>query len=197
MKNKKILVVGCGGIGSWLVEMINQAYEQGQVDPRIETHISDFDTVAPKNVKYQNFTIEDVGKTKVEALLKRYGFIARGVGRITKGNIIDYDIIISAVDNFETRKEIFEYCHNRGKEFIDLRAEGRRIFYMTKGKDLEEDLSTLNIKDKKSGSCQRDDDLREGRIEYGNRIVAAYGIQLLINVLRHKKNESNICFVEI
>ena len=179
----RILVVGCGGIGSWLVEHINGAYENFQLDTDIEVEITDPDTVELKNVKYQNFNKDDVLENKAKMLKKRYEYIAKAMPKKVDQIRTNYDLYILAVDNFPTRKQVIEHCHNKNKDFIDLRAEGRNIFAMYKGDDLDSDLRTLG-NDKSSGSCQRPDEFNKNIIQYGNQIAAAIGIQMLLNYLR-------------
>ena len=67
----KVLLIGCGGIGSWLVEHINRSYENFQIDTDVEVHIADPDTIEIKNVKYQNFKKEEV-LCKFRITVKRY-----------------------------------------------------------------------------------------------------------------------------
>ena len=179
----KILLVGVGGIGSWLVEHINGAYENFQLDTDIEVEITDPDTVEIKNIKYQNFNKADVLENKAKMLKKRYEYIAKAMPKKVDQIRTNYDLYILAVDNFATRKQIIEHCYNKKKGFIDLRAEGRNIFAIHKGDNLTEDLETLG-KSKESGSCQRPDEFNKNIIQYGNHIAASLGIQMLLNYLR-------------
>lgn len=193
----KILIIGCGGIGSFLVENINRAYEGDQLSPEIELHIADPDTVELKNVKYQNFKKEEILKNKAKCLKGRYDFVAKAITKKITISQEDsaykgYDLFILAVDNFITRKEVIEYCYQNNKHFIDLRAEGRTVFCMSKGEDLTEDLGTLDMKDKEWGSCQREDDFKRGVIQYGNIVAAAIGIQMILNYLRLDQKNKRI-----
>ena len=99
----RVLICGVGGIGSWLTEMISQAYEQDQIDLSVTVEIADDDCVEPKNVRYQNFVKEDVGTDKALALFKRIPYLAKAkCMRIRKKHLKGYDLIISCVDNFQT-----------------------------------------------------------------------------------------------
>lgn len=182
----KILLIGCGGIGSWLVEHINRAYEISQIYLDVEVDIADPDTVEIKNIKYQNFKSDNVLENKASSLQERFEYISNSFNeKVTMKDkkYKGYDLYIIAVDNFGTRKDIFEYCHNNNKDFIDLRAEGRRVFAKYKGKDKRSDLSTLE-KDSSPGSCQIPREFQKDIIQYGNQIVAAIGIQMILNYLR-------------
>jgi len=189
----KVLVVGCGGIGSWLVEHISKAYYAEQIPFDVEIHIADFDSVDVKNVKYQNFTSKEVMQNKADALLKRFDFIAKAIHKkVDKKSMGNYDCYLICVDNFKARAEIIHHCHLKKKHFIDLRAEGRRVFAMSKSSDYEEDINTLDQKDKQSGSCQIPQEFVRNKIQYGNQIVAAIGIQMFLNYLRKEEGQNKI-----
>ena len=68
----KTLIVGCGGIGSWLINEIAEAITQGQIDFHSCFDIADNDIIECKNVKFQNFKDKDIGKNKALQLSKRY-----------------------------------------------------------------------------------------------------------------------------
>jgi saccharopine dehydrogenase-like NADP-dependent oxidoreductase len=180
----KILVIGCGGIGSHLVSLMAKASEHGQLD--CEVYIADNDLVEEKNILYQDYGITDVGLCKSESLAERYDFISGYiVDKILKDSQLEgYDIIVLAVDNFPTRELVIRYCHNKNKEYIDLRAEGRRAMAMMKGNTLAEDLGLIDLNDKESTSCQVKKELDSGVIQYGNIIAASIGLQMLVNTVR-------------
>ena len=158
--NKKILIVGVGGIGSALISEIVECVKQEQISPEIEFDIADNDIVEIKNIKYQNFTADDVGENKATCLANRYKnecWIEPINKRIeTEKQLEGYDLIICCADNFVVRKLIFEYCHKNNVEFIDGRAEGRMImvFPKMKGLLLERSLETLDMKNNENLSCQ-------------------------------------------
>ena len=109
-KELKVCVVWAGWIGS------NSVYclaKQG-----IE-HIKciDFDKVEIENTGSQFYREKDIGKYKVEALqeqiLEQTGVKIDIVKTKYKAsNIKGYDIIVLALDNLETRKQIVEDCDN-------------------------------------------------------------------------------------
>jgi hypothetical protein len=128
----KILQIGCGGIGSWLIDHVNRAYEEGQIEDDVEYDIADPDTVETKNIKLgQNFGPKDIGKNKATALKKRYPCVNNAIARKAESlDVTGYDLFILAVDNTQTRRYFFVGCDATGKPFIDLRAEGRSAFGM-------------------------------------------------------------------
>ena len=187
----KILIIGGGGIGSWLIQEIAEAVSQEQIEPRVKFDIADNDMVELRQTDYQNFTVKDIGKNKAGILAGRYknqAFICPIKERIlNKEQLEGYDLIICCADNTIIRDLLFRYCHNSNKDFIDLRAEGRYVMAFQKN-NLKIDLATLNLTDKTNGSCQKDEDTEKRWIQKGNKIVAMVGIQMLLNYLRGEKN---------
>jgi len=185
----KILICGVGGVGSFFTEEVVECIKQGQIDAEIT--IADMDIVEIEQIKYQNFSVEEVGMNKAKALAKRYEdygikFIDKRIERVSQ--LKDFDIIILCVDNDKTREFVVRYCHKNNKEFLDLRATGRRIFAMPK-LSLKENLKFINSQDKTEYSCQERYDLERGYIQKGNKIVAMVGIQMLLNLIRGHTNK--------
>ncbi|MCP3684439.1 MAG: hypothetical protein GY861_17305 [bacterium] len=187
---KKILIIGVGGIGSFLSRELNRLILNNQIDlDNVDITIADDDEVETKNIKYQNFIVDDVFKKKVDVIAKRYSF-NRLRTRIKDGKELNgYDLIIVAVDNAKTRKMVFDYCYNTRTYFIDLRAEGRAVAFFTREMDEGELLSTLSFdKGDKGSSCQLEYELKNDIIQNGNLVIATMGSQLVLNWLRKEKN---------
>lgn len=122
-------VIGCGGTGSKLVPELCQAIKTFTTTkdyPRITLTLCDHDVVEEKNLVRQNFISPDLGKNKALTLANRY---SRGFGLpinayveiIDSVDIIDkliinhyttIPIIITCVDNHQTRKIIHNYISN-------------------------------------------------------------------------------------
>jgi hypothetical protein len=68
---KRVLVLGCGGIGSWVAEMIARA-RPAAID------IVDNAIVKPGILARQNFVLEDIGSSKADALVRRLKSISTG-----------------------------------------------------------------------------------------------------------------------
>ena len=64
----KILQIGCGGIGSFLTEELQGLVWGYQLPEETEITIADNDIVEINQIKYQNFSLNDIGKYKVEAV---------------------------------------------------------------------------------------------------------------------------------
>ena len=108
LENLKILIVGCGGVGSVISELLIRG-------GFINLVIIDHDVVDKTNLQRQLFLNEDVGKFKVDCLKKR---LIKINPKSNVFGICDYfdknlnlkekniDLIIDATDNVETRKAI-------------------------------------------------------------------------------------------
>jgi len=150
--------------------------------------IVDDDIVEEKNVKYQNYRKEDILKSKVKVLDKRYKMFGENKRIETEKDLERYDAFIIAVDNSKTRRLIYEYCYNKKKFFLDLRAEGRQIAIITSDLPKAEALDSLPKQEIQNGSCQLKYEFEEKKwIQQGNIVVAAFGSQVLLNKLRGEK----------
>ncbi|MFH2106504.1 MAG: ThiF family adenylyltransferase [Candidatus Micrarchaeota archaeon] len=189
----KILVVGAGGIGSWLVEEIAACMEQGQIDAFTEITVADNDIVEVEQVKYQNFQLEEAGMIKAKALAQRFkavGIKAKPERIEKESQLKGYDFIVMCVDNDITRELVIRHCHKEGTDFLDLRATGRHIFVMPK-RSLKQNLSFIDSQDKGEYSCQEEEDLEQGLVQKGNKIAAMIGLQMLLNSLRGHENKEH------
>lgn len=197
MEEHKILIVGGGGVGSFLAREINRLVLNEQIDlENIEITIADMDLVELKNIKYQNFTTDDLNKKKAEVLGKKYCLNYMNEEIIKEEQLKPFDFIISCVDNAKARKLIFEYCFKENKYFIDLRAEGRAIaiFTRTDKTTKKEMFNTLDLNEENSTSCQLSYELENNIIQNGNLIVAVICSQLILNKLRGEKNKDKYIF---
>ena len=191
-KEKSVLIIGGGGIGSYICKNIFDMVLKNQINEDITFCVADFDAVEKKNVLYQNFEASDVLKNKAEVIAKKYAFIPLNKKVESFNDLRGYDCIICCVDNFISRRLLFEYAEqNPNLYWIDLRSEGRNIAYWTKHKanTLTKLLSTLR-EESGSRSCQLKYKLDKKIIDFGNVIIASIGTQLLLNWLRNDDNDA-------
>lgn len=188
----KMLQIGCGGIGSYLIQEICECINQGQMNDLTSIHIADDDMVELQQISYQNFKKEEVGMNKAYALQKRLEScgVTAIPKRIHEADLKNHDLIILCVDNEKTRQIVIKYCHKHSKEFLDLRATGRRIFAMPKQTKLEDNLKFIDANDTREYSCQDKADLEKGLVQKGNKIVAMIGTQMVLNLLRGHDNKT-------
>lgn len=120
--NKTIVVVGCGGVASWLLPCLTRLMEGAEAKPRII--LADGDKLEPKNLDRQLFDESDIGKFKSDALAARY---AKGY----KGKLVSHPEFISdswdapahslylgCADNHAARKTILALVDQHGGKAI-------------------------------------------------------------------------------
>ena len=120
-ENKKIVVIGCGGIGSLLVDLLVRNGFKNLV-------LVDFDIVEENNLSRQFFFKKDIGKLKVSAIYENLKRINNKISiekiseKLTEKNIekicFNSDLIVDGTDNFETRKIINSFCERKNKDWI-------------------------------------------------------------------------------
>ena len=192
---KQVAVVGTGGIGSWLAYFLYDLDSHGQLNDVGFTFFDD-DVVEEKNIRYQNFDIDDITDTKVESISARYGFIGEDRRVEDPKELKDYDCVVCAVDSKSFREKLFNTFNieDEGPHWIDLRSEGRTFVFYTKHKANTTDkmLKTLPSGDAEEGSCQLEWELSEGIVQQGNKIIASIGSQLILNWHRSENSPSTM-----
>lgn len=127
LKNKKIVIIGCGAIGSVLVELLVRSGAENLT-------LIDSDLVDETNLQRQIYVEEDIGKIKVKALKEKatrinskanINIICELINKDNSEKLIEYDIIIDCTDNFEARKIINSFCEQNNKDWIYNAAIGK------------------------------------------------------------------------
>lgn len=191
-KTLKIMVIGCGGNGSFLLRHLHRLIKKDQLPANAEFVLYDNDTVEKKNLLYQDFEIKDVLDNKAEVMAARYDMVAKNK-RVKDSKEFDpFDIVIVAVDNPDLRELLYRYMDKHPEKYwIDVRAEGRAVSIYTKHRNntLAKLLETLpKSSEGVSTSCQLAYELDNGIIQMGNQIAAVIAAQLLLNHLRGEEN---------
>ena len=185
---KKVLIIGAGGVGSWLAWFLDDYCKKNQFYD-VEFTFADHDTVDLKVLGYQKFDKTDLTDNKAQALHARYNFAFIPKKIESKQQLKGYDCIVCAVDSSTFRRKFFTMMFEDFPKtyWIDLRSEGRTIAYFTKHlkNTLESLLKTLPKEDIESGSCQLEYERSAGIIQGGNRIIGCIGSQLLLNWCRN------------
>lgn len=117
--NTQILIVGCGGVGSPLSELLIRG-------GFTNITLVDFDVVDTTNIQRQNFTQNDIGEPKAQALKKRLLSInpEASISIITQrfesinSFELNYDLVFDGTDSIETRKAIDNYCKKHSIPWI-------------------------------------------------------------------------------
>lgn len=126
---KKILIIGVGGIGSYLVPLLTKT-------GLYSITISDPDIVEEDNLCSQNYNKDDVGRHKVyscgDTLLITCGIYPI----LTDKQLEGFDLVICCADNLDARRLVYRqgFQSNCQTQWLDLRAQGRNgalISYLT------------------------------------------------------------------
>lgn len=178
----KVLIVGLGGIGSNLVELVVPALEKCMLNVHID--LMDDDLVEGGNVGHQRFVTEDIGLHKVESLENRFSTnCSVTIGSIPQKlveakQLEGYDIVVVAVDRMEPRNLV----HNSATSWLDLRCQGDG-YIMIDGTSNTEVVDSIPG-NKTATSCQIQGALDYQNLEFGFAMCATLGAQWLFQRIR-------------
>lgn len=143
---RKILIIGVGGIGSFLVSTLDKVglYNITVADP---------DIVEAKNLTYQNFSKGHVGQNKASVMMDSYSSVSSfsKYPILTAKQMQGYELVICCVDNLSVRRTLY----NTSIKWLDLRAQGRNAALVSHKADPKLYDMLLAGKDG-SFSCQGD-----------------------------------------
>ncbi len=132
LKEKNITIVGVGGVGGIVAEMLVRT-GIGKIS------IIDYDIIEPSNINRQIISLQStVGKLKVEALMERLKDINPDVGvnainsKLSSNNVdklIDEqcNYVIDAIDNVKDKVCLIEYCKNKNIKIISAMGTAKKI----------------------------------------------------------------------
>lgn len=165
---RKILVIGAGGIGSYLISFLDKL-------DLYEIQVNDDDKVETKNLTYQNFAPVDVGLYKVGCMKARFNSVkfSSPYPILTPNQLEGFDLVVCCVDNLGTRRMLY----NSNVKWLDLRSQGRNAAYVSYQADPSMYDSLLAGKEG-SFSCQGEtwDGSQEG-IHFMHMAIAGMGAQ--------------------
>ncbi|MGN0974129.1 MAG: ThiF family adenylyltransferase [Bacilli bacterium] len=131
LKSKKVLVIGLGGVGGYVVESL--------VRSGIENiTLVDYDKVDMTNINRQIIALNsNIGKYKTDLFKERILDINPNC-KVTIKNIFltetnteevidDFDFIIDACDTVNTKKSIIKACIKKNIKFISSMGTGKKI----------------------------------------------------------------------
>ena len=144
--NRKILIVGAGGIGSFLLSTLDKVklYDITVADP---------DIVETKNLPYQNFKKGHVGQNKASVMMDSYESVVHfsKYPILTEKQLKGFDLVICCVDNLGLRRTLY----NTNLKWLDLRAQGRNAALVSHNADPKM-YDMLLAGEEGSFSCQGD-----------------------------------------
>jgi len=177
---RKILVIGAGGIGSYLISFLNNL-------DLYEIQVNDDDKVETKNLTYQNFSEEDVGLHKVASMKANFNCVkfSSPYPILTPNQLEGFDLVVCCVDNLGTRRMLY----NSNVKWLDLRSQGRNAAYVSYQADPSMYDSLLAGKEG-SFSCQGEswDGSQEG-IHFMHMAIAGMGAQWIQRYM----NKEEVC----
>ena len=183
--NKNVLIVGAGGIGTTLVDLLVPALERTAIDAKIT--LLDGDIVEASNLGHQRFTEEQIGQHKVTALAGRFSGKGAHVELIAKNEnlrnaeqLIGYDLVVVCVDRPEPRRLV----HALDVPWIDLRCSGDG--WMILSSDSDAALVEQMTPNHQPMSCQVEGALDAGNLEFGFSVAGTFGAQWLVQNLRDR-----------
>lgn len=121
VRSQRIVVVGCGGVGSWVVTMLVRS-GVGAI------RIVDFDQVSLSSLnRHAVANLADVGRPKVECLRSHMEKIAPWVDIQTRnqlwnlqggedlifGDNFEPTLVVDCIDNIDTKVDLLAFCHER------------------------------------------------------------------------------------
>ena len=175
-----VLIVGLGGIGSQLTDLIAPVLRSTLLLPEIRLHLMDGDIVEEGNLGHQRFTEDDIGKSKAEVLSKRHHVgwklpvIIHNKNLASASQLEGYDIIVVAVDRQEPRQLV----HNSGAHWVDLRCRGDG--WLLIDSDTNRNILAKIPQNEKPVGCQLPGAVADDNIEFGFAAVAKFLSRLSI-----------------
>lgn len=180
----QIVLIGCGGIGSWYSRFLSAALRS--IENRPSVLLCDGDRVEGRNLSYSCFEEGDVGKFKAEVLARRYGFdyFPFDVDEWNLGQVRDW-LVVAATDELAVRRMVHERC----TKWLDVRAvdENWVLFTHAAPRQLVE-MYTSSDDPLRRGSCQTD----YSRIRMGNVMAAAKACDITMKMLRGEGHEAYV-----
>ena len=132
LKDKKVLVLGIGGVGGYVVESLARSGIGTII-------IVDFDTIDESNINRQIIALNStIGKLKVDVFEERIKDINPECNVIKISDFInkdnldilfkyDIDYLVDACDTIETKKEIIRKCIENKIKFISSMGTGNKL----------------------------------------------------------------------
>jgi molybdopterin/thiamine biosynthesis adenylyltransferase len=190
-----MLIVGAGGIGSQLLDLLVPALTAGDLAERmggIQIHVMDDDRVELANLSHQRHEPRTIGQLKVTSIAQRLAshlspaltLTPRGEKLAYASQLDGYDMVVVAVDRPEARMLV----HENAEQWLDLRCGGDGMLAL----DDESDSALVTMMtptDQEPASCQYPGAIESGNIQMGYALAAAHGAQWVIQRMRDSIGE--------
>ncbi|KAG7095703.1 hypothetical protein E1B28_006417 [Marasmius oreades] len=130
IREKSVVVVGCGGVGSWAAVMLVRSGIS-------KIRLVDFDYVTLSSLnRHATALLGDVGTPKVKCIERTLKQISRWVEvdsrvdiwRKEEGGLLleGYDWVVDAIDNIQTKVDLLKYCHSNDIKVFSSMGAGAK-----------------------------------------------------------------------
>jgi tRNA A37 threonylcarbamoyladenosine dehydratase len=132
IRNSHILILGIGGVGSWVCEALARS-SVGSLT------IVDLDDICISNINRQiHSNDKTVGQFKVEAMKERLELINPEMNIICEQTFFNeksaakilstkYDFVVDAIDNVHDKAHIISWCYQNKTKIISIGAAGGKL----------------------------------------------------------------------
>lgn len=128
IRNKRVLVCGCGGVGSFVAEALCRS-GLGYIT------LLDYDKVEPSNLNRQLMSTKDnIGEIKTEALKRRLEEVSDAqidtIETFIDENFDlnrDYDYVVDCIDTLTAKFRLVKLCHEKGIPVLSSLGSARRL----------------------------------------------------------------------
>ena len=182
---KNLLVVGAGGIGTQLVELLVAGLRRVNLAGNVT--LMDADIVEEGNLGHQKYSRDDIGEPKVTCLANRLddetsALRVRGVveNLRTADQLKNADLVMVCVDRPEPRRLV----HGLDVPWMDVRCSGDG--WLVLSSQSPPALLERMTPDHEPASCQVEGALEAGNLEFGFAVAAAIGAQWALQQWRGK-----------
>jgi hypothetical protein len=190
----RILIIGAGGIGGLLTNHVMRAFAfsgLSEMVGNLEMTLMDGDVIESRNLPHQQFGQSDQSTHKVAAIQQRIEAAGMSIGNrlelvgiaenfSSETDLSKYDLVVVAVDREEPRNLV----HTNAKHWLDLRARGDGFVMWSYQDDIRVLDCLPKLPEGTSTSCQLEDAVESGNIQFGFALAAAHGAQWIIQWLR-------------
>lgn len=182
---KNLLVVGAGGIGTQLVELLVAGLRRVNLGGTVT--LMDADIVEEGNLGHQKYSRDDIGHAKVTCLAQRLDDETSNLrvhGTVenlrTAEQLQDADFVVVCVDRPEPRRLV----HGLNVPWMDVRCSGDG--WLVLSSQSAPALLDRLTPDHEPKSCQVEGALDAGNLEFGFAVAAAIGAQWALQQWRGK-----------
>ena len=188
-RKTRLMIVGAGGIGSQLLDLLVPALTAGLADRMggVQIHVMDDDRVEVANIPHQRHEPRMIGQLKVTSLAERLAphlspaltLTPLGEKLLDAPQLDGYDMVVAAVDRPTARALV----HAHAEQWLDLRCGGDG--WLALDDEFNPALVTMMTPlDQTPASCQLPDAMETGNVQFGYALAAAHGAQWIIQRMR-------------